>query len=103
MKRKVAITLLAVTLLMAGGFTWIASSHPDGLEWSIQALTGSADVAVTSAPEVHRSFASVQQSTSLLPDYDSTWSGIIGCSVVVVLVWGVSTMVSKMRMHRQKV
>jgi len=37
-----SIALLGVlTLLVGGGLSWFASSHPDGLEWSIEKVTAS--------------------------------------------------------------
>lgn len=100
LNRKVIVVLAGVALVLAATFTWVASSNPDGLEWSIERLTGSTEVAVTSGVTTHQIFAHAQQGTSLLPEYNSSWSGIIGCTVVVVLVWGVSAMLAGLR--RQK-
>lgn len=66
----------------------------DGLEWSIAKITGSTDLPAASAAMAH-TIASVQKSTSFLPDYESTWSGIIGCGIVVALVWVVCAAFTK--------
>ena len=36
--------LAACVVFTGGGLSLIASSYPDGLEWSIERLTGSADL-----------------------------------------------------------
>lgn len=74
--KVVLISFAAVALMLAGSFTWIASSNPDGLEWSIEQITGSTELAPAVAP-----------TTALLPDYDSTFSGVIGGIIVVALIW----------------
>ncbi len=88
--RKAALIFICGALLLGGLFTWIASSDPDGLEWSIQSITGSTDLATSSA--VANAFEQVQSSTSFLPDYASTWSGVIGCAIVVTIVWIMSSL-----------
>lgn len=82
-----AAVVLAVT------FTWIASSNPDGLEWSVQQMTGATEVINNTAQATRSGFASAQNTLSFLPDYDSTWSGIIGCALVVTLVWALTTLI----------
>ncbi|MBD5302573.1 MAG: cobalamin biosynthesis protein CbiM [Bacteroides sp.] len=70
--------LSAVALIFAVSFSWLASSDPDGLEWSIEKITGNAELAPTVAPP-----------TAIIPDYDSTFSGVIGGLIVVALIWGI--------------
>lgn len=67
----------ALALVMAVSFTWIASSDPDGLEWSISRLTGSTELAPAVTP-----------ATAIMPDYDSTFAGVLGGLIVVALLWG---------------
>lgn len=101
--RSVMAWFLGGAIVLGGTFIWIASSAPDGLEWSIGKLTGSADIESTGGTVADR-LAGVQQATSFLPDYDSTWSGIVGCIIVVALVWGVcsiATAASRRRNSRQ--
>lgn len=93
--KKVLIPLVAVTLIFAGTFTWLASSNPDGLEWSIAQMTGNTDLPFTSFATVHDAFSNAQSSLSFMPDYESTWSGIVGCSIVVLLVWAVSSLLTR--------
>lgn len=93
---KTTLGILAVAALLIGGvFSLVASSNPDGLEWSIEKLTGSAELAATGG--IYETTGSIQEITSLLPDYafagsDSAFgtmfSGIVGCLVVIGICTG---------------
>lgn len=93
---KKTLAILAVTsLLLGGGLSLFASANPDGLEWSIEKITGSTEIETTG--NVYEAASSVQEKTALLPDYalknsDSTsgtsLSGIVGCLVVVSVCVG---------------
>lgn len=64
-----ALAGLVISTVVVGGFvSWLASAHPDGLEWSIARLTGDAELAVP--PDgPHRAAARIQETVALLPDY----------------------------------
>ena len=94
--KKAALVFLGIAVVLGAAFTWIASAYPVGLEWTISRITGSTDLPAMGTA-IARTMASVQNSTSFLPDYESTWSGIIGCSIVVALVWVVCAMFTKKR------
>lgn len=84
---KALAVIAAAALLIGASFSWIASSDPDGLEWSIERTAGE------SLPEgadegLHRTAASVQQTTALIPDYDTSLAGIIGCGAILLVVVG---------------
>lgn len=66
--RPVLIGLAIAALIIGGAVSWFASTHPDGLEWSIAKVTGKGEVSGTS-DTVHRKLAAVQEKTALLPDY----------------------------------
>ncbi|MEI6787084.1 MAG: energy-coupling factor ABC transporter permease [bacterium] len=59
--------LIAATIL-GGVASWFASTHPDGLEWSIAKVTGKEEFA-GKAVGVHEKLAVVQSRTAFLPDY----------------------------------
>jgi cobalt/nickel transport system permease protein len=71
--RPVALGLLVVALIVGGCLSWFASTHPDGLEWSIERAVGSAELPATGP--VHGSLARLQDRTAVLPDYDLPSSG----------------------------
>lgn len=66
--RATAGALLLVALLTGGALSWLASTRPDGLEWSIAGVTGSEELP---APETraHGALAALQERVALLPDY----------------------------------
>lgn len=88
-RKKFKITLLCfgiATILMAGGFTWLASEKPDGLEWSIEGITGKTELA-----------DSVNAPTAIMPDYDSTLAGIVGGLIVMAVIWGICALLFNKR------
>jgi cobalt/nickel transport system permease protein len=86
-KSKVVLTVFAVLALAMGvAFTWIASSNPDGLEWSIARITGDTELAPAITP-----------ATALMPDYNSTFSGVLGGLIVVALLWGFCSIIFRKR------
>ncbi len=72
--RKVLATFAVLAVVTGGVLSWFASTHPDGLEWSIQRVTGS-----DSLPEAGQGIVSVlkrfQEKTAVLPDYSFAPAG----------------------------
>ncbi|MDO9541100.1 MAG: energy-coupling factor ABC transporter permease [Kiritimatiellia bacterium] len=66
--RPVLIGLAIAALIIGGAVSWFASTHPDGLEWSIAKVTDKEEVS-GSSDAVHRKLAAVQEKTAFLPDY----------------------------------
>jgi cobalt/nickel transport system permease protein len=61
---------LALFAVVAGGMlSWFASTHPDGLEWSIKGVTGKEELEAPKAG-VHGAMAWIQDRLAFLPDYD---------------------------------
>ncbi len=101
--------MLVVSLVVAGVVSLFASSLPDGLEWSIQRLTGSTEIEGTSTV-ISSVSESIQKLTSILPDYNfscsesgagTSVSGLIGALVVLLFVVVLSTMIRKW-VHRNE-
>ena len=67
--RKVLVGLAAAALLTGGILSWFASTHPDGLEWSLKRVTGRDELGAPS-DSVHSALAAAQERTAVLPDYD---------------------------------
>lgn len=87
-------TLILLTVLMGGALSLFASANPDGLEWSIQKLTGS-----TELPGKETVVEKVQEYLAVLPDYGwkasglpagTTVSGIVGAALVLLFCIGVA-------------
>jgi len=66
--KKILIAFLTATILIGGALSWFASSHPDGLEWSMFKTSGSEEL---ESPEtgVYHALAGVQKKTAFLPGY----------------------------------
>ena len=88
--KNTLVVLAVVTVLIGGGLSLVASSNPDGLEWSSEKITGSTEV--ESDGEIYVTAGAVQETTALLPDYafkgsessfGTTFSGVIGSVIVV--------------------
>lgn len=95
--KKVIIWFGAATLVLGGGLAFFASEYPDGLEWSIQKLTGSTELD-SSAKPISTTLEKVQNATAVMPDYESDLSGILGALMVVILVWSITALLT----HRRK-
>lgn len=80
-KFLLGVTAVAVAFSLIAGI--VASSLPDGLEWSVEHVS----LAETTLPTVSEK---IQQDIAMIPDYNSSFAGIIGCIAVVVLIYLVS-------------
>lgn len=90
---KITAVIFSLALLIGVLFNWIASSDPDGLEWSILKVTGGSEVANSS--DKGALFDKIQQSTAVIPDYENYFSGIIGVVLVVIVVWVIATFLQR--------
>ena len=84
--RKSLVVVAMAALLVGGSFSWLASSRPDGLEWSIERTSGEAEIAAP-PDEIHRATAALQETTAALPDYDTSAAGLAGCGVLLAAAW----------------
>jgi len=89
--KKLLIILGVVVIIIGGALSLVASSNPDGLEWSIGNVTGADEL--ESDGGVHDALANVQDKTAVLPDYSfgndnaagTSFSGIVGSGLVAGL------------------
>ena len=101
-RRATLAILAAAALVIGGGLSLLASSNPDGLEWSLfgneeagySANMGLDEEAYGSECAAAEKAAAVQEKTSLLPDYNvagsdsaagTSVSGLVGCALVAAL------------------
>lgn len=92
---KIAVTA-ALAALLLGGISRIASSDPDGLEWSVERTAG------TPEPEgadgrLHRAAAAVVERTAVMPDYNASAAGVIGSGAIIVAALGISGILRSVR------
>lgn len=93
MSTKKMVGVLALLAIIIGGVVSLfASAHPDGLEWSMERVAGTAELQATGG--VYDIAAKIQNTTSLLPDYafkgsespvGTSLSGIVGGIVVIAV------------------
>lgn len=90
-KGTVAV-LLAATIVIGGLVSLVASSNPDGLEWSMEQVAGTAELEAEGG--VYETAGQVQEATAILPDYGwknsdsvtgTSFSGLLGGGVVIAL------------------
>lgn len=87
--RKTLIILMIATAVIACFVSLFASAYPDGLEWSLEKVAGTAEL--EAAGSAYETSEKIQSATSLLPDYGfrnsesaagTTVSGIVGSAIV---------------------
>ena len=104
------IGIIAVlALFVAGILSLYASAFPDGLEWSIAKITGSAEIENNEG--IYGLAAKIQEVTALLPDYSfrtsdsaagTSFSGMIGGIAVIVFSIVVSKIVRMLQKKKVK-
>ncbi len=93
--RNTIIALAAAAAVCGGVISLFASAFPDGLEWSMEQVAGTAELEATGG--AYDTAAGIQEATSLLPDYafkgseaaaGTSFSGIVGAIVVILVTVG---------------
>ena len=111
LKRVFAILLLT-TLIMGGLLALFASSNPDGLEWSIQKVTGVSELEAQGF--VHSFAASIQKLSAFMPKYDyassgnqssinaTTAAGLIGSGLTFALAGSIGFGITRAKKKRKR-
>ena len=90
--RKTLVILAAAAAVTAGVLSLFASSLPDGLEWSMEKVAGTAEL--QAAGSAYEMAEKIQSATAVLPDYafssgdaaaGTTVSGVLGGAAVILL------------------
>jgi cobalt/nickel transport system permease protein len=111
MSFKQVIAILGVlVVIIGGGLSLIASGNPDGLEWSIEKVTGSTELETQKEySKAVDTAATIQEKTAFLPDYafkdsespvGTSLSGVAGSLIVAGLTIGFSLL---FKLFRKKV
>lgn len=93
--KQVLVILSVIVFLIGGGLSLAASGNPDGLEWSIEKVSGTSEIEVMEENESAIEKAErIQEKTAILPDYGFTnndtflgisFSGIFGAIIVGIV------------------
>jgi len=65
--RKIIIAFIIAAILTGGILSWFASTHPDGLEWSLFKVTGKEELETKG--KIYQKIKNFQEKTAFLPDY----------------------------------
>lgn len=91
--RKTMSVLGAAAVIAGGVMSLFASAFPDGLEWSVERLTGSGEI--EAAGSIYSIFAGIQEFTAVFPDYafqgsdsaaGTSFSGVLGGLIVLAVL-----------------
>lgn len=89
--RLTLVILTAAAAVLAGVVSLFASSLPDGLEWSMERVAGTAELEASGS--IYAAADQVQSATAVLPDYafsfsdsaaGTTVSGLVGAAAVIL-------------------
>ena len=92
--KNVLAIMGAAAVVLAGGLSLLASELPDGLEWSLERMTGSTELESADS-SVYALSEAVQSVTALLPDYNfagsesaagTSFAGVVGAVIVMLLI-----------------
>lgn len=72
--KKVVVAMAILAILTGGVLSWFASTHPDGLEWSIEKIYGKPEVPEKSS-SIKENLSGIQEKTAILPDYTFSSKG----------------------------
>lgn len=102
--KRVAAVFGLVAAVIGGGLSLLASGNPDGLEWSMERVAGTAELEAEGA--AHGFFARLSEWFAVLPDYafpgSETWlgtsfSGIVGGAVCALVLIGIGVALCRNR------
>lgn len=98
--KSIIVIFAIAALIVGGGLSLVASANPDGLEWSIENITGSTEL--ESKGGAYEIAEKIQGATALLPDYslkdsdsaaDTSIAGVLGGIVVLAVCMGAAAAV----------
>ncbi len=84
--KNVLVAFLILAVITGGALSWFASTHPDGLEWSIEKVTGKGELA-EATQGVAPALKELQGKTAFLPDYGFKSSAGVDSQENEVAVW----------------
>lgn len=108
--KKTILGIGIVAVIIGGILSQVASSNPDGLEWSIAKVTGSDEL--ESTEEIHSQAAKIQEKTAILPDYNlkdsqsqggTSIAGIVGVIITIGVVVATGTGMKVIRKRKRSV
>jgi cobalt/nickel transport system permease protein len=124
--KKVLAGFLVGALIVGGALSWLASSNPDGLEWSMAKITGTSEL--KSENSIHTKLSEIQNKIAFFPDYNfrvfkaealqeeaknaESWpavnagtsiSGIIGGAITIIFVALTGVIIILFKRRKEKI
>jgi cobalt/nickel transport system permease protein len=125
--KKILTGILIAVVVVGGSLSWFASADPDGLEWSMEKTSGTADLRASDG--IHKTLSEIQSKTAFLPNYsfktnegekkekpatqaENAWpsinggtsvSGIVGGTLTLALVAFIGLIIRIVKRKRRKV
>jgi cobalt/nickel transport system permease protein len=107
--KKILIVFAALTLIAGGGLSLFASAYPDGLEWSMEGVAGTAELERDTP--LHTAAEGIVGSTAFMPDYGfagdeegsalgTSTAGIAGSVLTIILAGGAGFVIHAARKKR---
>lgn len=104
--KKILAVFAVLTALVGGGLSLFASAYPDGLEWSMEKVAGSAELEQDTP--LHEAAAGFVEATAVMPDYGfagqeegsalgTGTAGIVGSVLTIILAGGAGLAVHVLR------
>lgn len=107
--KKAVIALAVVTLVVGGGLSLFASTYPDGLEWSMEKVAGTAEL--EAAGGIYDGAAAAQDAAAFMPDYafksdaenaaGTSVAGIIGSIVTFAIAGAIGIIIAWVKKKRK--
>jgi len=109
---KVLVILGILTLVAGGVLSIFASSYPDGLEWAIVKVAGTAQLETSGA--IHGGAAAAQEALAFMPDYHfvaaaeemrplgTSASGVVGAVISFALAWIAGFTISRVKKAKKQ-
>lgn len=109
--KKILLVLTVCVIAMGTVLSLLASTNPDGLEWSIGNVTG--NDSMQSGGAIHDFFAAIQEKITFLPDYQfenetdiaalgTSFSGILGGLMTLLLAGGIAFIIKRISKRKMK-
>lgn len=97
---RAVVWFAVATVILVGGVVWFASANPDGLEWSIERVTGMEELEQEHPTSMTVLAGKISSTTSIMPDYDNPLAGITGAVIVLTIIWCITSLLTRRRRHR---
>ena len=107
--RRILVSFIVLTVLVGGVLSIFASAYPDGLEWSMEGVAGTAELEREGG--VYQAAGAAVEKTAFMPDYafpgegassaaevaGTATAGLVGSLITVLIAGGLGLVIAKTR------